>query len=1034
MQLNCFRLLLIFVLFINISFAQQEIIRRQVQVDSLNSLLKSKSHDTSRVIWMNELGRVKIQQDKFDEAMAHALDAKKLSEKKNFGRGKAFSQIVIGEVHRSKGELHKAITSFNLALQLAKKSKALSYEALVYDQLGHVNRSNGDLLNAMKYHQKSLEVSQKSNELIHQANSHANLAEILFPMGKISEAEVHYSAALKIFQELNIVTRIAWAAGNSGLMNRSLGDTKKAMQLFFISLNKFEEENNLEGIVWINNRISITYLDILEVDKALIYVNKALEAANKKGKKSLIAECYAVKGNIYHHIKDFDKSRELFGSSLKLYTSIQDSAGIVDALMTLGRVYYDMGNYDISLSTLRKSRDISQSINSMQMVAAAKMYIALNYIAQNNTTKAKSNLLKALQIFTKRKDVTQLHFIYRNLVKVDSMDGNFQGAFENYKLFLKHKNETKIERSEAEKVAMRYEFEKKQALATAELKNKQTQRNAAILGLILTTTLVIVLVYVFRLRNKKIKIEKEKLELQKRDIERIKETEQFKSRFLTNITHEFRTPLTLIKGHLEVLREKGREEDQKRFQEMDANGSRLLQLINQLLDLSKMESGSYQLNYHSGDVVHESIALVQAFQSLSDQKGIKLIVNKEIHQDADSTHFVYSQEALAIITSNLLSNAFKYTPTGGTVIVDINLRDNNLTLRIKDTGKGISKNHLPNVFERFYQVDEPGQQVYEGSGVGLALVKELALIHGGNVSVESPEKEGCTFTVVLKSASEQATSSPSEIHPQENPVQQVKDPKVKNKVENNLPLILVVEDQTELRRFIIDNLGLEYQYAEAINGKEGIKLAEELMPDLIISDVMMPEVDGLALCQHLKGNMSTSHIPIILLTAKADDVDKLQGLETGANDYLTKPFSLAEIRLRIKNILNLSLLLQRKFEGVTIPKLEETPELNARDREFIEKIHEVIQSQISNSQFGVQVLADSLFLSSSQFSRKLKSITGKTPAEYIRDFKLQKAIEILKTGSSVAETGWEVGFEDPVYFSKVFKKHVGFPPSEVKKM
>ncbi|UVD79858.1 response regulator [Myroides albus] len=244
--------------------------------------------------------------------------------------------------------------------------------------------------------------------------------------------------------------------------------------------------------------------------------------------------------------------------------------------------------------------------------------------------------------------------------------------------------------------------------------------------------------------------------------------------------------------------------------------------------------------------------------------------------------------------------------------------------------------------------------------------------------------------------------------------------------------MLIIEDQPELRSFIVQNLGSQYRYEEASNGTDGIRLAKELLPDLIISDVMMPDTDGLELCETLKNNIATSHIPIMLLTAKAEQKDKLIGLETGADDYLTKPFSLQELKLRVKNILAFKALLRKKFNGNNLPTAEETPELNSRDRKFVDDVTVMVETNISNPQFSVNTLAEGIFLSVSQLTRKLKTITGKTPADYIRNIRLEKACALLKNGGSVADVAWAVGFEDAVYFSKVFKKHFGFSPSSIK--
>lgn len=1017
----------------SVTFAQGVDQGYQKKLDSLNNLLQNKKADTLRVNRLNEMTSLLIEKSKYDQAMVFAQESRLLSEKLNFDDGRVYAYSYIGDILKNKGKVTQGITYFNKALAITQRNKNTTLESYVFDQLGLAYWTKGDTTASLENHRKSLQLREKDNNTFRQAQSNGNIAIIYSAQGKIKEAIAYYKASLKFYNQLKETSSSAWSAGNIGLMNYWLGNNAEALKYFIIALEKYNLVNNNEGFVWISNQISNIYKGIGDHEKALLYAHKVYLNHLKTDDKIGIAESYSLKAGIYFEMKDFQKSKKTYQQSIEIYKQHADSAGIMNSLLALGKVYFELKDYDAALQNVQSSLAIAKNLNQIRIVAKSKMMLGAIYAEKGEVVKARKWLNEALSFFEKSEVTTNLPFTYKYLVKLDSTAGDFVSAFENYKHYIKYLEAQQVTTTDTEKVAMRYEFEKKEAAATAELKNKQTQRNAAIFGLILTTLLVIVLIYFFRLRNKKIIIEKEKLELQKRDIERMKETEQFKSRFLTNITHEFRTPLTLIKAHLEVLKENGRKEDQHRFQEMDNNGSRLLQLINQLLDLSKMESGAYKLQYRSGNVLNESIALAQAFQSLADQKQINLVINKVLRGDVNIGNFVYSQEALSIIISNLLSNAFKFTPVKGTVILDLIFENSDsLTIKVSDTGKGIPEEFLPNVFDRFYQVDQPSQRTYEGSGIGLALVKELAMIHGGDVSVVSSKDNGCIFTVNIVSATDvsnielEATQELIDIEERDTEYTEEQEA-------NEVPLILVVEDKTELRRFIVENLGAEYRYVEAENGKIGIQLAEKLLPDLIISDVMMPDVDGLELCEYLKSNRATSHIPIMLLTAKANEADKLIGLETGANDYLTKPFSLAEIKLRVKNMLNLRQEFHKGFRGIDIPQPETTHELNKKDREFLENMNQVIETNLSSNLFGVQELSDSMFLSVSQFNRKLKSITGITPATYIRNYKLQKAVEMLKDGTLVAEAGWGIGFEDPVYFSKVFKKHFGYPPSEVKK-
>ena len=527
-----------------------------------------------------------------------------------------------------------------------------------------------------------------------------------------------------------------------------------------------------------------------------------------------------------------------------------------------------------------------------------------------------------------------------------------------------------------------------------------------------------------------------------RKTEAIMEMDKIKSRFLANISHEFRTPLTLIKGHIEVLKESGSDlAVQRKFSEMENNSDHILHLINQLLDLSKMESGEYKLIFRRADVLADIKRTVYSFQSLAEQKGIALSLDiqpeAEIHLQGE--HFIYSQEALTTILNNLISNACKFTDEGK-IHISIKFADSDsrksISVSIQDTGAGIRTEDLPKIFDRFYQVDSSMSRRYEGSGIGLALVKELAILHGGNVEAESIPGQGATFTVILAEGPNNSMDEPTRISSvQEKPkaAEIVIDEPLAAKNEKQA-LVLVVEDNDDLRKFICDTLVNEWQCVGAIDGHKGFEMAQELVPDLIISDVMMPGMDGFELCTKLKLHESTCHIPVIMLTAKASQTDRLQGFETGADDYLAKPFSTKELQVRIQNLLRSRRILRQKFSTSVWMKPEEM-EVSSKDKIFLQKLIDITEQHIQNEQFGVEILASEVGLSTSQLNRKLKALTNESALYFIRNIRMQKALQLLRAQTdNIAGVAYETGFDNPNYFSKVFKQHFGFLPSDREKV
>lgn len=912
------------------------------------------------------------------------------------------------------------------------------------NELAGLFLQEGKFDQSLSYALKAKDTSKKLGYKFGEGTAYNIMGIVHVYKGEYSEALENQLAGLEIWKELDDKWGVASSYNYLGIICLNKGDYPEALKNYFAGLKIQEEIGNKKGVGNAYNNIGLVLSHQGKFSEALNNFLESLKIWEEIGDKPGISMSYSSIGNIYIKQGKYSEALENHFASLKIREELGIKREIGNSYLNISSIYSEQGNYSEALKYCLKGLKIAEESGNKSEIAHAYNGIGLIEYKMNRPDSAKNNFEKALKLAEEIGQKSLISEIYYNITLADSALGNFEDAFQNHKQHIIYRDSLVNEENEKKSLqaSMDYEYEKKEAVIQAELetknlelKSKNFQRNIAIAGLGLMVVLAVLAFNFLRLRNKNLKIEKQNLKLQQREVETIKQTEQFKSRFLANISHEFRTPLTLINGHLEVLKEKGRQEDLSHFDEMEQNGERLLMLINQLLDLSKMESGQYKLQYKKGNILNETSMLAQSFYSYAEQNGVLLSVeHTENTQALVENSFVYSSEALASIMANLISNAIKFTPSGGSVKVLIDYRDDELFVKVIDTGKGIDSEHLPKIFDRFYQVDEPGQRAYVGSGIGLALVKELAVLHGGDVSVESGEQGGCVFSFWIASSKSEANETTEPIEQQFSIPMKVEKQSANQELQNSeLPLLLIVEDQTELRNFIVQNLGDEYRYVEAVNGNDGLRLAEELLPDLIISDVMMPDKDGFELCQTLKSNMLTSHIPIVLLTAKADQKDKLMGLETGADDYITKPFSLAEIKLRVKNILRFKELIREKFEGKIIPSIDEIPELTSRDKKFIDDLTQSVEKNLSHSQFGVNILAESVFLSVSQLNRKLKSITGKTPADFIRSIRFERAIELLKDGESVADVSWAIGFEDPVYFSKVFKKHFGFPPSSVRK-
>jgi signal transduction histidine kinase/DNA-binding response OmpR family regulator len=518
-----------------------------------------------------------------------------------------------------------------------------------------------------------------------------------------------------------------------------------------------------------------------------------------------------------------------------------------------------------------------------------------------------------------------------------------------------------------------------------------------------------------------------KRQVEQREALRLRELDQFKTRLYNNITHEFRTPLTVIQGMNKYIQ--GFEKEQDLIQR---NTDSLLRLVNQMLDLSKLDAGNLQLNMTKGNIIAYIKYLADSFYSLALDKNITL----ETQYGSPEVIMDFDEEKMQYVFYNLLSNAIKFTPAGGRVTLKIHTPGDRLVIDVADTGRGIPEAAIPHIFDRFYQVQEyTGEQ--GGTGIGLALTKELIELIGGSIQVKSVLGQGSIFKVSIPILNDTATPSGT-LMPAKTAtaVKAEARPAFEPAEGSEQPEILIIEDTGAVADYLRLLLVQDYHLRFAADGQAGIDQALEHIPDLIITDVMMPEKNGYQVCQELKQDERTSHIPIIMLTAKADMTSKIKGLEFGADAYLSKPFEQQELFVRLRKLLELRALLQAKYQSYTssqfIPSSTAGISTEAdREKEFLQKLILAIEERLSDADLTIPELSQQLAMSDAQLYRKLKAISGKTPSQFVRTVRLQKAMALLRSsGLNVSEIAYEVGFTSPQYFSRMFKEEFGIPPSE----
>ena len=529
---------------------------------------------------------------------------------------------------------------------------------------------------------------------------------------------------------------------------------------------------------------------------------------------------------------------------------------------------------------------------------------------------------------------------------------------------------------------------------------------------------------------------KNQLQLERVETDSLRKLDQLKSHFFANISHEFRTPLTLIIGQIETLLQS--EESKNRKQKLisvNSNAEQLLSLINQLLDLSKLEAGKMELKSEEQNIVSFLKNHLFSFETLAETKNIGL--NFSSARAAIMVNF--DSDKLEKVFFNLFSNAFKFTHSGGRIDVAVELPETGVVeIRVKDSGIGISHDRLPNIFDRFYQADPSNTRKYEGTGIGLSLVHELVLLHNGTVDVESEEGVGTEFIIRLpykenRTQAQQNSSLNAGVSAENSSLTPAL-PDVELLLAEHDEIILIVEDNRDVRAFIREQLCEEYKVLEAANGREGITVSQGTIPDLIITDLMMPEMDGYAFSKKIRSDEKTSHIPIIMLTAKAGLDPKIEGLEAGIDAYLTKPFHVKELQTRVKTLIQQRKSLKNQFSTSTYFK----PSVVAKspvDQSFISKAIEVIDNHLAEEEYNVEDFAESLNMSVSQINRKLNALVDQPAGTFIRSVRLQRAAELLnQTERRISEISFQVGFNDQAYFSRAFKKQFGKSPSAFRKL
>lgn len=531
----------------------------------------------------------------------------------------------------------------------------------------------------------------------------------------------------------------------------------------------------------------------------------------------------------------------------------------------------------------------------------------------------------------------------------------------------------------------------------------------------------------------------EQRDTQKALNEQLEAATQSKLMFFTNVSHDLRTPLTLIAEPVEQLAQAGNLSAQQEVMVKIANKNVkiLRRLLNQILDFRKYENGKLTTALSEVKLGHAITEWAEAFRPAARRRDIRLTT--DICLDSDFSMAV-DIEKIERVFFNLVSNAIKYTPDNGKVTITVSATDTELKLSVSDTGYGISAEAINNIFDRFYQVDKVRPQ---GSGIGLSLAKAFVELHGGTISVESTLGTGSTFTVTLPvthtdeapQIAAPANTTNERTCEEINDELEAADSDDSDPATDSHPLMLVIDDNHDIRLLLSQLLADDYRILCAPDGKEGLRLAARYVPDLIVCDVMMPEMDGLECCRKIKNEVSTSHIPVLLLTACTLDEQRAEGYDSGADGYLAKPFNATVLKARCRSLIeNRKRITDILAEKAATAKDGVSEEIRPDvENEFYARFIEIVQSDMGDPELNIDAIASKMGLGRSQLYRKIKSLTNYTPVELLRNLRLKRSRELLvKTRKSISEVGYEVGFSTPAYFTRCFKEAYGETPSELR--
>ena len=1025
--------------------------------------------DRTRLVWLSFASWASLRNGDLEGGIAHAEQGRALAER--IGDKPALARLLngLGALNHVLGEHDRASSYYRSSLTLRQEIGDRQGASDTLFNLASLELDRGALDAAIARLREAESLKRALGDDSGLVDVLASFGNILKRRGRYGDALTYHREALELARALDRRQRIAFSLSDIGYVYFRLGDYDLALENHLQSLQIKEDLGDTSGIAASLEGVGDVYSALGRHDEAMGAYQRSLALEEELGNDQRIAFSLVNLGNAQRALGNLESARETYLRAIDL----EENAGREPesrALLNLGEVLlararfvearrylmwarrqYEaqgevpgMAEVDLRLaSLLRLTGEPVRALAAADAVLATarelgeKALIREAHLERSASLEAQGLHAEALAAFKLHKAVSDEIFDEGNSERFARLRTRYEAEKrEKEILLLRQENAAKERESKAR--------DKEIALLRAQARIDRLNRYFILAG---AACLVLLAILWLSRRNQRallaaerahaagleatvvgrtrdLREKNEELARARDDLRdkarELAELDELKTRFFTNVSHELRTPLTLILGPLETVIDAGVPDDQKRrLEQIRGNANRLLGTVNELLDISKLEAGKMMPRPERRDLVGFLRTCVAFFEPQAESKGVDL----ETNLLDGSVTAVIDPDKLEKAICNLVANGLQHTPSPGRVTISLEETDaERVRIAISDSGQGIPAEELAHVFDRFYR----GRSAADGSvgsGIGLALTREVIHLHGGEITAASEPGQGAAFTIVLP-----RFHLTEESGPEPTPVASAGPaPPISTDV-----TVLLVEDDGEMRAFISEHLGKHYHLLVATDGNEALTLAREEVPDLVITDVMMPGMDGFALCGALEEDARTSHVPVLMLTARASDQARLEGLSRGADAYMTKPFLPRELVLQAESLIKTHQSMRRHYQKLMLGGPEEEMTTASVEEQFLAKLRDILDQHLGDPDFGVDALAEEMAFSPRQLRRKLKALTDRGPAELLRTARLQRAERLLRErAGNVAEICYAVGFRNPRHFADLFRQEYGRNPSSL---